>query len=174
MQTEVGDSTILHENGGKFSRDSVKSRIGLRREVTFFETLCFIVGNTIGAGIFITPFTVLHNAGSMPISLGMWCLSGFLTCFGALCYAELALLMPSSGGDYYYIMRVYGPMVAFMRYFGDVVVGAPSLCAVGALTCAEYFLKAIFPDCETPKGLQSIVAILVIGIFHTNYIIRDI
>jgi amino acid transporter len=48
---------------------------------------------------------VLRHAGSPAASLMVWAGTGIVSFLGALCYSELALLMPESGSDYTYIKR---------------------------------------------------------------------
>ena len=48
---------------------------------------------------------VLQHAGSPAAALIVWAGTGIVSFLGALCYAELALLLPESGSDYTYIKR---------------------------------------------------------------------
>ena len=57
-------------------------------------TTCYIIGLIIGSGIFITPKSVLVYVGSPGMALVIWASTGFVCMIGALCYAELALMLP--------------------------------------------------------------------------------
>jgi amino acid transporter len=48
---------------------------------------------------------VLKHVGSPAASLMVWAGTGVVSFLGALCYSELALLLPESGSDYTYIKR---------------------------------------------------------------------
>ena len=44
----------------------------------------------------------------------MWVSVGVLALLGALCYVELGLIIPKTGGEYAIFDYVYGPRFAFM------------------------------------------------------------
>jgi amino acid transporter len=45
-----------------------------------------------------SPGPILNYAGSVPMALVVWIAAGLLAMTGALCYAELGTMIPSSGG----------------------------------------------------------------------------
>ena len=87
----------------------------LQRTMGLWTGISIIIGNIIGGGIFVSPVAVLRSVGSPAGAILVWAFCGLLCMTGAFCYAELGLTIPTSGGDYIYVMRTFGPLLAFLR-----------------------------------------------------------
>ena len=70
-----------------------------------------VIGTVIDSGIFIAPSLVLKQVGSPSLALLVWLVTGVCALFGALCYAELASMMPRSGGPFVYLRKAFPPWV---------------------------------------------------------------
>ena len=132
------------------------------KKVTLLNGVTLIVGCIIGSGIFVSPTGVLANAGSVGVALILWAVCGIISTLGALCYAELGCCIPRSGGDYSYILEIFGPLPAFLRLWVGLVVIRPSLSAIVALTFGEYAVKRLYPDCPVPGTVAKLLAFVCI------------
>jgi len=138
------------------------ARVSLKPTLGLFNAVSVIVGIIIGSGIFVSPKGVLIHAGSVGSSLIIWTISGIFALIGGLCYMELGVLMPVSGGDYYYIQKNYGPFVGFLYVWTQVFIIFPTSNAIVAMTFAKYFLQPIFNSCCPPENLEQLVAAFAI------------
>ncbi|XP_069182692.1 Y+L amino acid transporter 2-like [Procambarus clarkii] len=137
--------------------------VKLRKELGLLNCVGLIIGNIIGTGIFVSPRTVLHYAGSVGMSLSVWVATGFMSMIGALCYTELGTMIPQSGGNYTYLLEAFGPLPAFLYLWMVVMISIPGSRAIGALTFANYILQPFFPGCqEPPQSAVTIVGILLV------------
>ncbi|MCX6635284.1 MAG: amino acid permease, partial [Acidobacteria bacterium] len=80
----------------------------------WLDATMIIVGIVIGSGIFLLPNLIARSLPSAGAILSVWIVSGVLSCFGALAYAELGAMMPATGGQYVYLREAYGPLCAFV------------------------------------------------------------
>ncbi|XP_045108221.1 large neutral amino acids transporter small subunit 1-like [Portunus trituberculatus] len=126
--------------------------VSLKRKVTLLHGVSIIVGSIIGSGIFVSPGGVLAYAGTPLAALLVWMGCGIFCTLGALAFAELGTMLPSTGGEYSYIHAAFGGLPAFLTLWVNVMLIRPAAQAVVALTFAEYTLALAFPsDCPAPR-----------------------
>jgi len=88
----------------------------------------------IGTAIFIVPAEITREVGSPGAALAVWIVGGLLSLFGALSFAEMAAMLPCSGGQYVFLREAYGPLVSFLcgwSFFLAAQGGGISVLAVG-------------------------------------------
>lgn len=157
------------EKGSASPDKSEGGGVALKKEIGLLSACGIIVGNIIGSGIFVSPKGVLENAGSVGLALIVWIVTGLITAVGALCYAELGVTIPKSGGDYSYVKDIFGGLAGFLRLWIAVLVIYPTNQAVIALTFANYILQPIFPTCLPPEtGLRLMAGVCLLLLTWVN------
>src|SRR5256885_4424793 len=101
---------ILHE--GEVPQQQLKRSLGA------FDVVMLGIGAIIGAGIFATVGTAAAGDASRPGAGPSLMLSFVITAvvcaFTALCYAEMAAMVPISGSAYTYSYATLGELVAWI------------------------------------------------------------
>ena len=96
-----------------------------------FAASSLVVSNMIGQGVFLKGRAMMCEVGFGSGELLAWAVAGILTLCGTLALAELAAMIPESGGIYAFMRRAYGPWAAFA--FGWMILFVLAPAAIGAL-----------------------------------------
>ena len=180
MMTEVGSmsGTVHLHRADPFMMTEVRANedpanerqddriVTLRRTLGIASGVGLLVGSIIGSGIFATPKWVLIYSGSVGLSLVVWALCGLISLLGALCYVELGLLIPKSGGGYAYVMEAFGPLAAFLFSWVYSLFLKPAASAILLLVFASYVIEPFFEGCSDREDLvllQKLLAVSALG-----------
>nr|XP_057946549.1 b(0,+)-type amino acid transporter 1-like [Doryrhamphus excisus] len=139
--------------------------VKMKREIGLIGGVAFISGTMIGSGIFMSPQFVLAYTGSPGASLLIWALSGVVAMFAALSFAELGTLIPESGGEFIYILRIYGSFPAFFAAITFILIVKPCSGAAVAISVAKYAMAPFYSGCDPPQVVvkyTAAVAILIV------------
>ena len=134
---------------GVFTKKSVESliaannaqRAGLNRALGWTSLTALGIGGIIGAGIFVLTGTAAAKFAGPGVTLS-FALSGFACAFVALCYAELAALIPVSGSTYTYTYATLGEIFAWIIGW-DLVLEYGAGAATVAVGWSGYFNKVL-------------------------------
>ncbi|MGC1613804.1 MAG: amino acid permease [Candidatus Acidiferrum sp.] len=110
----------------------------LLRQLGVVSATALVVSNMIGTGIFTTTGYLAGDLGSARLVLWIWVAGAACALLGAICYSELGINLPSSGGEYVYLTRAYGPVWGFMSGWVSFFAGFSAPIAAAALAFSEY------------------------------------
>ncbi len=117
----------------------------LQRQLGMWSATALVVSNMIGTGIFTTTGFLAGDLGDPSFVLGIWIVGALFAVAGALCYSELGVNFPTSGGEYVYLRQAYGPVWGFLSGWVSFFAGFSAPIAAAALAFAGY-LAFIFPS----------------------------
>lgn len=128
---------------------------GLRRELTFASATAIVISNMIGSGVFGALGFLAGDLGRPSLVLGEWLAGGVVAMAGCLCYAELGVNLPRSGGEYVYLREAWGPMWGFLSGWVSFFAGFSAPIAASALLFSEY-LSHFIPALRTSAGAPDV------------------
>lgn len=108
-----------------------------------FAATALVVASMVGVGVFTSLGFQLFDLNSGPQILFLWALGGLIALCGAFCYAEVAAMLPRSGGEYHFLRSIYHPSLGFMAGMLSAFAGFSAPTAITALAFGEYLHKAI-------------------------------
>ena len=114
----------------------------LKRTLGALNVTLLGIGAIIGAGIFATVGTAAagdaSRPGAGPSLMLSFCITAIVCAFTALCYAEMAAMVPISGSAYTYSYATLGELVAWIIGWDLILEYAIGNVAV-AISWANYF-----------------------------------
>ncbi|GAA1520801.1 APC family permease [Kribbella lupini] len=140
--------------------------MALRREVTTPLLYLFILGDILGAGVYVLVGQVAAESGGavwLPLVLAL-----LLALLTATSYAELVTKYPRAGGASYYAHRAFGPFAGFLTGFCMLAGGIVSVAALARAFGGEYLAEFV----TSPPALVALVFLAALGALNA-YGIKD-
>ena len=122
-----------------------------KRSLGLWDATMLVAGSMIGSGIFIVSADMSRTVGCAGWLMFMWILSGAITVMAALCYGELAGMMPKAGGQFVYIQRAFGNFTSFLYGWTVFMVIQTGVIAAVAVAFAKY--TAVFFPWFSPDNI---------------------
>ena len=120
-----------------------------RRSLGLLDGTMLVSGGMIGSGIFIVSADMGRMVGGSGWLILLWVLTGVITIFAAISYGELAGMMPKAGGQFVYIQRAWGNLIAFLygwTVFSVIQTGTIAAVAVAFAKYTGFFIPALSAD----------------------------
>ena len=123
---------------------ATENKSSLLRQIGFTGATALVVSNMVGTGIFTSTGFLAGDLGQVGVVLGIWVVGAICALAGALCYSELGINYPSSGGEYVYLTQAFGPTWGFMCGWISFFAGFSAPIALTSLAFSEY-VSYFFP-----------------------------
>ena len=121
-----------------------------QKQLGLASAIAVVTGESIALGIFLTPAAMAKSLGSPLLLACVWLGMAAMAMAGALCYTELAIRFPKSGGEYVYLRAGYGDHIAFLYGWMSSIVMYPGVAAALAVGATPYLAQVL------PLGSKSL------------------
>lgn len=102
-----------------------------------------VVSSMVGVGVLTTSGHTVALLGSNALMLGLWAVGGGIALCGALSLAELAAMLPRSGGEYVFLREAFGPRMAFLAGWSSLLLGFAAPIAAASWAASAYLLAPL-------------------------------
>ena len=128
-----------------------------QRTIGLSTATALVITTIIGSGIFMRPAEMAALLGSPILIFAVWIIAGLFTMLTAMVLAEIAAMLPETGGTYAFMRHMYGNFWAYMYgWAAFAVINCAGSAGIAFITSQylEYFftLPRFSPEVE-----QSIV-----------------
>lgn len=124
--------------------------------------IALIITSIIGSGVYKNAVSMSKDCESPEILLGAWALAGLVTLMGVLTLAEIAILLPVSGGPYAYLREIFGEKTAFA--YGWASFACIQTASTAAI--ASVFAQSLGELINIPNVSPEIASISFWGVFQ--------
>lgn len=135
----------------------------LQRSMGLTTGISIVVGTIIGSGIFFKQAQVLSVTGSTTGALLAWLFGGLITLMAGLTISELGSRIPSTGGLYVYIHKIFGPMAGFLSGWGQSFLYGPAIVASLSAYFAVLMTNFFYLPSDWAKWIGLISIIFITG-----------
>jgi basic amino acid/polyamine antiporter, APA family len=109
-----------------------------KRTLGLYTAISLVIGSVIGSGIFMRPAEMALLLGSPTLILLVWIIGGVLSLFVAMVVAEVGAMMPETGGQYFFMRKMYGDFWAYLYGWANFSVINTAGTAGVAFICSQY------------------------------------
>jgi APA family basic amino acid/polyamine antiporter len=113
----------------------------LPRRLGMWSAIAVVIGTTIGSGIFRSPASIAGHVPQPTVLMLVWVVGGVVALCGALTLAEVATVLPNTGGIYVFIREGWGRLPAFLFGWTELVIIRAAAVGAVATTFAEYAIR---------------------------------
>src|SRR4051794_4116728 len=139
----------------------------LVRGLTATSAASLNIANMIGTGVFLKARVMTCNVESPVMVLGVWAMGGLMVLAGALCYAELAAMLPRTGGEYVFISAAYGKRAGFLWGWSFNAITRPASIAAQSVATAIFLNIVVAGAIKEHLVLTSVTAIFLAALINS-------
>lgn len=136
----------------------------LKKNLGISTAMATVVGCVIGSGVFFKPQAIYTATGGAP-GLGMlaWLITGLVCIAAAMTFAEVAIMIPRTGGMVAYLEEAFGKKVGFLAGWMQSILFYPAMIAALAVIFAEQATLFVGESFRLPIAIGAIILIIILN-----------
>ena len=137
----------------------------LQKNLGFAAALSTVVGMVIGGGVFFKPQAIYTATGGAPgIGILSWIIGGLITLCAGLTVAEIAVVIPKTGGMMVYLEEVFGEKVGYLTGWMQCVLFYPGTAAALAVAFGNQLSEILgHPGWAVGIAIVDIIVVIIIN-----------
>ena len=142
----------------------MESNTKLKKDLGVSAAMALVVGCVIGAGVFFKPYAIYQATGGAP-GMGMlaWIFGGLASILGALTFAEVAVMIPKTGGMVAYLGDTFGEKVGFLAGWMQTIIFYPAFLAGYGVTVGEEIGAYVGTQFQLPIAIGLIILLVALN-----------
>ena len=142
----------------------MESQQGLKKNLGVATATSIVIGCVIGAGVFFKPYAIDQSTGGAP-GMGMlaWVFGGIASILAALTFAEVAVLIPRTGGMVAYLGEAYNEKIGFLAGWMQTVIFYPAFLAGYGVTVGRELGEYVGAQYAMPIAMAVILALVALN-----------
>lgn len=136
----------------------------LKKNMGISAAMATVVGCVIGSGVFFKPTAIYTATGGAP-GLGMWAwiITGITCICAAMTFAEVAIMIPKTGGMVAYLEEGFGKKIGFLAGWMQSILFYPAMIAALAVAFANQAVLFVGPNYKFPIAILVIILIIILN-----------
>ncbi|MGN1383606.1 MAG: APC family permease [Eubacterium sp.] len=137
---------------------------GLKKNLGVGTALATVIGCVIGSGVFFKPQAIFTTTGGAPgMGILAWLVVGIISICAALTFAEVAVLIPKTGGIVTYIREIYSPRLGFVCGWVQVLLFYPAMISALAVAFGNQAAMFVGQKFAVPMALVCILILVIVN-----------
>ncbi len=136
----------------------------LKKNLGISTAMATVVGCVIGSGVFFKPQAIYTATGGAP-GLGMlaWLITGLVCIAAAMTFAEVAIMIPKTGGMVVYLEEAFGKKAGFLAGWMQSILFYPAMVAALAVIFAEQATLFVGDSLRLPIAIAAIILLIILN-----------
>ena len=136
----------------------------LKKTLGRAAAMATVVGCVIGSGVFFKPQAIYTATGGAPgLGILAWLITGLMCIAAAMTFAEVAILVPKTGGMVAYLEEAFGKKVGFLAGWMQTVLFYPAMIAALAVAFGQQAAVFFGDSMVVPVAMVVLLVVMIIN-----------